>query len=798
MTDVPAEFLDAMRNAGIVPAISFSPVSDGRIHRFRIDGERKGKKSGWYSLRHGEPPHGIAGDWRTGSRLNWIPTGINGHQFDRSAWEARVHRQNAEGESRQAAAAAKARAIWNQLQPAKSDHAYLKNKSVTSGLCRVTSGGKLAVPVYDAVTDELISIQYISPDGDKRFLAGGRIQGGCAHFGFLTGAETIAICEGYATAATIFAACDFDAVVVAFCCGNLGAVGKAMRQRYQKARIVFGADNDEATEGNPGVSKAMEAALAIGSVVAVPRRPGDFNDLAAAFGLEAVRLSFAALFDTAAAAKLDELVGPAREPDEAVFARLARLTEVDYDRARAGEAKRLGIKVSTLDAEVGKRRAKAKTGKAAAPPPKQRTIAELESAASNILTSPNVLDRFVKVIGQRVAGEVANLKRLYLSGTTRLFDKPMHTAIKGLSASGKSEIRHEVLSFMPPEDVISFTTLSEKALLYMPDDFAHKILSMGEAAGVEQQSFQDYLIRELMSDGRLRYPVAQKVGKQIVTVTVEKNGPVAFMVTTTRASLHEENETRLLTLETDDSPEQTRAVLEKIAEVEGGVGGSSIEYGQWHDYQRWLAAGERRVAIPWALSLARLIPVRAVRARRDFGQLLRAVKAHALLHRPRRERNDKGCIVATIAAVDDGEVGAPRLQGDYEAVRELFADILAEASESTLGDKQQQTIKAVDKLQPVLPAKDLSGNILRTEGATTEIVAKELGVDRTTAFRRLRVVERKGLIVNLEPRPNPRPSYWRTVHGSKLDEALGEFLPSAERLQDEFDEYLRRRGKEGK
>ena len=38
-----------------------------------------------------------------------------------------------------------------------------------------------------------------------------------------------------------------------------------------------------------------------------------------------------------------------------------------------------------------------------------------------------------------------------------------------------------MLAFIPPEDVISFTTLSEKALLYMQDDFAHKILSMGEA-----------------------------------------------------------------------------------------------------------------------------------------------------------------------------------------------------------------------------------------------------------------------------------------------------------------------------
>ena len=46
---------------------------------------------------------------------------------------------------------------------------------------------------------------------------------------------------------------------------------------------------------------------------------------------------------------------PARAPDadEATFARLARLKDVDYDRARIAEAKALSIKVKTLDEEVG-------------------------------------------------------------------------------------------------------------------------------------------------------------------------------------------------------------------------------------------------------------------------------------------------------------------------------------------------------------------------------------------------------------------------------------------------------------
>jgi len=61
----------------------------------------------------------------------------------------------------------------------------------------------------------------------------------------------------------------------------------------------------------------------------------------------------------------------------------------------------------------------------------------------------------------------------------------MHAAIKGTSAGGKSEIRKRVLEFFPPESVVSFTSLSEKALLYYDGDFEHKILSMGEATATD-------------------------------------------------------------------------------------------------------------------------------------------------------------------------------------------------------------------------------------------------------------------------------------------------------------------------
>jgi len=111
--------------------------------------------------------------------------------------------------------------------------------------------------------------------------------------------------------------------------------------------------------------------------------------------------------------------------------------------------------------------------------------------------------------------------------------------------------------------------MTEKALIYFEGDLAHKIFSMGEAVATEEQSFQDYLLRELISEGRINHVTPQKIGDQITSVTIRKEGPVAFLVTTTKAKLHPENETRMLSLEIDDTERQTKNVLMKVAEVRG-------------------------------------------------------------------------------------------------------------------------------------------------------------------------------------------------------------------------------------
>ena len=275
--------------------------------------------------------------------------------------------------------------------------------------------------------------------------------------------------------------------------------------------------------------------------------------------------------------------------------------------------------------------------------PETAETKQFRRSADHIVTSETVLDLFAAEFGKVIAGEETNGKLLYLVATSRLFDHTMHAAIKGTSAGGKSEIRKRMLEFFPPESVVSFTSLSEKSLIYHDGDFSHKILSMGEAAATDEQDFQDYLLRELMSEGRLRHATVQRVGSANVPLTIEKKGPVAFLVTTTKSKMHPENETRMLSLEIDDSADQTRKVLTKVAQVEGlNQSTSQVNVKPWQDYQRWLEQGERRVVVPFAPKMADLVPAASVRLRRDVGQVIRAIKAHALLHREHRRRDGVG------------------------------------------------------------------------------------------------------------------------------------------------------------
>ena len=128
----------------------------------------------------------------------------------------------------------------------------------------------------------------------KKFLPGGKVDG-CFHLFGKQPEKNLCVAEGYATAATIHEATGY-AVAVAFNAGNLLPVTKELRKKYPESQLLICADDDWKTEGNPGLTKAKEAAGQVQGFLAIPTFPSnrgekdtDFNDLFHLVGSNAVK-----------------------------------------------------------------------------------------------------------------------------------------------------------------------------------------------------------------------------------------------------------------------------------------------------------------------------------------------------------------------------------------------------------------------------------------------------------------------------------------------------------------------------
>lgn len=292
--DIERQVFDFMRRYDAEPIEENSLVFDGKIHRYRIAGDKSCDKSGAYCLYLDGWPAGWICNWRLGVTVNWkfeasFDSQEETRKFLTSEEYKEMQRKSAERkkalakllEEKAKAGILEARKIWDELRiDARNTFSYLQNKNVgVHGELKIEINinaimygeeygpkeGRLVIPLRN-IDGEIQSLQFIDPDGNKRFLADAPVKG--AFFSIDLNDKCLAehpndpilLGEGYATMATVYEATHMPCVA-AMNAGNLYPVAEALKAKYPDRMIIITADNDDKRrgEGNVGLRKARIA-----------------------------------------------------------------------------------------------------------------------------------------------------------------------------------------------------------------------------------------------------------------------------------------------------------------------------------------------------------------------------------------------------------------------------------------------------------------------------------------------------------------------------------------------------------
>jgi putative DNA primase/helicase len=268
-------------------------IPDDQIHRAKGAGHRAGTKNIAYRF---DGKMGWAQDFKTNAFIKWS---VHGGKFQLSAAELEQIRQAKEQRQKEIETQYQRDAIlsrkqWDELEFANSSNPYCKRKRIQPHGCktgthipRQKETGKLfhqysvknclVVPMYNAA-GELMNLQFISPTkpaNDRPDKNNNRGQKQGCYFPIGEPTDTILICEGFSTGASLFEHYGLY-TLVSFGKGNLAPVARITRAAYPNHEIVIAGDND--IDGG-GQAAATAAALSIGGKIMIPPTTGfDWND----------------------------------------------------------------------------------------------------------------------------------------------------------------------------------------------------------------------------------------------------------------------------------------------------------------------------------------------------------------------------------------------------------------------------------------------------------------------------------------------------------------------------------------
>jgi hypothetical protein len=291
-----------------------------------------------------------------------------------------------------------------------------------------------------------------------------------------------------------------------------------------------------------------------------------------------------------------------------------------------------------------------------------------------------------------------------------------------------------------------------------------------------------------LSEGVLYYQTAEKdptTGKY-ETVTIQKNGPIAAILTSAD-EIDNQLETRCLTQGTDESGEQTEAIVESIF---SDIDEKPPNLQPWIDYQLLLEmdmpVGGYQVRVPFRGAVRQafktwrpgFLKSANMRMRRDADSFLVAVKASAVAHKFQRKIAEDGTI---IAAIDD-----------YRHTVEAFDEGLS-AAHGHVSETVVAVVEAVEKMLSEAPEDDLDPNSDSVKVSVREL-CKRLRIKSTsTAKERLDKAVEAGALEYDDAKHGGRgrPHYFRVLKTAAELRAgsSGGVFPPVEEIKKYFSLY---------
>ena len=388
--------------------------------------------------------------------------------------------------------------------------------------------------------------------------------------------------------------------------------------------------------------------------------------------------------------------------------------DLQMDRQRAAFIRRtadeLRVQEDVIRKDVGRvflaleRLQSEQIRKALEPPKPEVHISEEERAeALALLQDPRLLDRIARRLRtmrphRRTGQQAGRLfsRRLAPSGSAAGRDRAVF-----LGTAGKSSLMDAVLAFVPEEERIQFSAMTEQSLYYMGQmDLKHKVLAIVEEEGASRAA---YALKVLQSEGSLSIASTGKdpVTGKLVTQQYRVEGPVMMFLTTTAIEIDEELLNRCLVLSVNEDREQTQAIHKMQREQQTLAGLLKRRARQrlivlHQNAQRLLKP--LAVVNPWADALT--FPDALTRMRRDHMKYLTLIRSIALLHQHQRPlKTEHG--LSYIEATKEDIATADRLMNELmrRSLDELPAQtrrLLTLADEMVRGECQRQKIERSD------------------------------------------------------------------------------------------------------